>query len=635
MSSKVSKKFIISSLFAVVLLILVLIPWKNIVQNIAIEQIDKQGFGPSKLEVSSLGATGIVVSNISVLGDGVQISQLEIDWTITGLFQKKISDIRISGVSVDPKAFPKSESSSSKKDDGALNFDDILAKVPTEKISLDLTTPENLSGYSLSKSPVVINFDKSLKKIELDLPKGLKVQNEALDVSLRPFKLVAIISASKIVLTPQKMQSDIVYTMDKKLKSFVRFDELVLSDKSVIELISTSDGILPGVLALEFKQARGAFGENNANWGQIDLKSNGEFKNLNLKGSVKNINHVGSKCLYGIDLDFKATKTDNFSFVITSPKSRKDLALNVKGSTGSKIHFSLNSNLKNVDFKKTFPCVGKDISEVKGDLSVSGYVNLGKKKGERLDVSLKGAGFNWEEMKVNGVDINSNVVSFSTFAGSTPSEVKIKKVGLAFDLNDISLRYLVSPDKVKVEGFDLKVLEGKLWSEPFELDRKSNTTENLIINVDDLPLNDVLKVGLKDAVEATGKLRGSLPISWIAQTPVVKAGVLETKDNGILRYNPKTINPLEKTGNLNVNMLSDYLKDFRYSKLGIDVDSDEKYNLQMKAKILGVNPAVNNGRPLKFGFNLGLDIKNALISYLALMKIPKKMEQNFLKKLQK
>jgi hypothetical protein len=635
MSKRISWKIIVPTLIVVTLLVHLLIPWKSIVQDIAVEQIDKQGFGPAKLTVSSLGPSGIVIKDISFMNNGVQIKQLEVDWTISGLMNKKISDLRVSDVKIDPKSFPKREGKSEGGQKDTLDFEMLLAKVPTEKISLDLTIPENFSGYTFSKSPVVIDFDKKIKRVVVDLSKGLSVQNESLDLKLKPFKLQADISSSKIVLSPQKVKADVVYTTDKKEMSFVRFDELNLSDKSRVELISTADGVVPGSIALKLTQTRGAFGEKNANWGQIDLSTEGNLDNLKLRGAIKNINHVGSNCLHGLDLDVSATKAEAVSFKISTPKSRKDLSLDVKGTTGGKVVFSLDSNLSKIDFKKTVPCIGTDISEVKGDLALKGYMNLGKRKSERLDVVLKGAGFQWEEMQVKGLDINSNLVSFSTFQGDTPSEIKIKKVGLAFDLKNVYLNYLVTRDQVKVESFDLKVLDGKLWSDPFVLDRKTNTTEYLVVKVDNLPLNDVLKVGLKDAVEATGKLQGTLPVKWMKNTPVVKGGVLETKELGILRYNPKTINPLEKTGNLNVNMLSDYLKDFRYSKLGIDVDSDEKYNLQMKAKILGVNPAVNNGRPLKFGFNLGLDIKNALISYLALMKIPKKMEQNFLKKLQK
>lgn len=635
MSKRINWKIIVPTLIAIILLILLLIPWKSIVQNIAIEQINKQGFGPAKLTVSSLGPSGIVIKDISVMNDGVVVQQLEVDWTLSGLLNKKISDLRFSGVKIDPKSFPKDEGKSESGQKDTLDFEMLLSKVPTEKISLDLTPPENFSGYFFSKSPVVINFDKKMKRVVVELSKGLSVQNDSLDLKLKPFKLQFDISSSKILLSPLKVKADVIYTIDKKEKSFVRFDELNLSDKSRVELISTADGVVPGNIALRLLQARGAFGEKNANWGQIDLSTEGELNNFKLQGTIKNINHVGSNCLHGLDLDVSATKEEAVSFNISTPKSRKDLLLDVKGRTGGRVVFSLNSNLSKIDFKKTIPCIGSDISEVKGDLSLKGYMNLGKRKGERLDVVLKGAGFKWEEMLVKGLDINSNLVSFITFQGDTPSEIKIQKVGLAFDLKNIHLNYLVTRDQVKVESFNLNVLEGKLWSDSFILDRKTNTTENLVVKVDDLPLNDVLKVGLKDAVEATGKLQGSLPVQWIKNTPVVKGGVLETKESGILRYNPKTINPLEKTGNLNVNMLSDYLKDFRYSKLGIDVDSDEQYNLQMKSKILGVNPAVNNGRPLKFGFNLGLSIRNSIISYLALMKIPKKLEQNFLKKLKK
>jgi hypothetical protein len=628
-------KWILPSIFLTLLLVLIIIPWNDIVEDIAKEQINKQGFGPTQLHISSFGFSGTTIQDLSVLNGGVKVKTIEVDWSVAGLLSKQIKDLRISGVDVDPTKLSQSKKIGEEKSN-ILDFEAILQKFPTEKVSLDLLLPESFSNFKLERKKIILDFDKRNALLEILLKEPLKVQQDVIDLTIKPFKLAIKIEKHKLFVSFQKLSVDLKYFFDVQKKQFVQFDKVEISDKSFMTVLSTSEGFRPGSLELELNSVRGAYGVESANWGQINLTTRGKIDALKMQGSIKNINHVASNCLYGLDLDFSAQKSKHTTFEVQTPSSRKDLNLSIKGAIGDKVNFELRSNdLSSVNFKEMSPCVGKDISHVRGRLGINGFVGLGKKKNERVDINLKDAGFKWDQMEIEGIDIISNLTSFKTLAGATPTQIKIKKIGLAFELNDLNIDYLIKKNNIKIDQFNLSLLGGKMWADKFSLDRKTNKTEALVLQVDQIPLNDALKIGLKDAVTATGELQGRLPIGWKDEIPVVLGGKLETKSPGVLRYDPKTINPLEKAGNPNVNLLSKYLKNLNYNKLSIDVDSDEKYNLQMKANIFGTNPAVNNGRPLKFGFNLGLDIRDTIFSYMALMKIPKKLERKFLKKLQK
>lgn len=628
-------KWILPSIFFTIILVLIIIPWNGILEDIAKEQIDKQGFGPTQLHISSLGFSGARIQDLSILGGGLKVKTIEVDWSVAGLLSKQIQDLRISGVDVEPTKLPQSKKSAEEKSN-IIDFEALLQKVPIEKISLDLLLPESFSNFKLERKKVVLDFDKENALLKIFLKEPLKVQQDSIDLTIKPFKLAINIQKHKLIASFQMLNVDLKYFIDKQKKQFVQLDKVEMSDKSHVTVLSTSEGLRPGLIELELNSVRGAYGIQNANWGQFHLTTLGNIGALKIQGSIKNINHVASNCLYGLDLDFSAQRSKQTSFQVQTPSSRKDLSLSIKGTTDEKVKFELRSqDLSSVNFKEMSPCVGKDISNVRGRLGVYGFVGLGKKKNERFDFNLKEAGFKWDEMEIDGIDVKSNMTNFKTLAGATPTQIKIKKIGLAFELNDLNVNYLIRNNHIKIDQFNLSLLGGKLWADKFTIDLKTSQTEDLIFQVDQIPLNDVLKIGLKDAVMATGELQGRLPIGWKDEIPVVSEGKLETKSPGVLRYDPKTINPLEKTGNPNVNLLSKYLKNLNYNNLSIDVDSDEKYNLQMKANIFGTNPAVNNGRPLKFGFNLGLDIRDTIFSYMALMKIPKKLEQKFLKKLQK
>ena len=628
-------KWMISSLFVSLVLLLFIVPWKVVIEKIIVDQIDQQGFGPSQLSVSSFGMTGLNINNLSALDGGLRIKKIDIDWSIFELHSKKIKNLRVKGLDIDSKKFLQSRKSEEKKSE-ILNFQSVIRKIPAEKFTIELLLPHSSSGFKFDRKSIELSFDKQKMIFELWARESINIQHESFDLVVRPFKLFIKVHKDQLVLTSQNINVDLKYYIDEKKEQFISLDKIALSNNSSISLSSTHDGFRVGAIVLDLNSQKGIYGVKNVKWGKLVLSVRGQFDDLKIQGRMKNINHVASNCLDGLDLDFDGYKNDHISFQIQTPPHRKDLSLSISGKLKDKINFVLLSkDLSAMNLKETSPCVGEDITDIKGNLRVNGFVDLSKKRSQRVDIELRDAGFKWDEMEISGFDLSSNIINFKTFAGETPTKLNIKKIGLAFELNDFKVDYLIKKKQINIDQFNFSFLGGKFWSDKFILDRKTFHSKSFVLQMDKIPLDNVLKIGLKDSINASGELQGEMPIIWKDQIPLINHGKLETKSPGNLRYKPKTINPLVKSGNPNAKLLSNYLENLNYSKMSIDVDSDEKYNLQMNANILGVNPSVNNRRPLKFGLNLGLDVRDTIFSYIALMKIPKKLEQKFLKKLQK
>jgi hypothetical protein len=628
-------KWVISSLFISLVLILFIFPWKDAIEKIIVDQIDQQGFGPSQLHVSSFGMTGINISNFSALDGGLRIKKIDIDWSIFELHYKRIKNLRVKGLDIDSIKLLQSRKSEEKRQE-VLNYQSVIEKIPAEKFTVELLLPQSSSGFKFDRKSIVLSFEKKKKIFELWARESINIQHKSFDLVVRPFKLFIEVHKDQLVLTSQNINVDLKYYINEKREQFIALDKITLSNNSSISLTSTYDDFRVGAVALDLNSHKGIYGVKNVKWGKLVLSVRGQFDDLKIQGGMKNINHVASNCLDGLDLDFDGHKNDHISFQIQTPSHRKDLSLSISGKLKDKINFDLISkDLSAMNLKETSPCVGEYITDIKGNLRINGFIGLGKKRGQRVDIKLRDAGFKWDEMEVSGVELSSNIINFKTFAGVTPTKLNIKKIGLAFELNDFKVDYLIRQKQINIDQFNFSFLGGKFWSDKFILDRKTFYSKNFVLQMDNIPLDNVLKIGLKDTINASGELKGEMPIIWKGQIPFITHGKLETNSPGNLRYKPKTINPLVKSGNPNAKLLSNYLENLNYSKISIDVDSDEKYNLQMNANIFGVNPTVNKGRPLKFGLNLGLDVRDTIFSYIALMKIPKKLEQKFLKKLQK
>ncbi|MCO4793031.1 MAG: YdbH domain-containing protein [Bacteriovoracaceae bacterium] len=626
---------IISALICSFIFILIFLPWNSITEFALLKVLTKQGLKKSELTVSDVGLSNITINNLSTLSGGVKLKELKVTWTLSGLLNKEVEDIQLDGLEVNTESIlPDTDNKKSKP----LKFSNLIKELPLKNGNLNITLPKKiLNKYMIRDGAVNITIDKKNSEITLRSLNKFKISSDEFDLDFDNLSIKLNIIGETLRVSFPSVELDLKYKITQKPLSEVALNSIKINNKSFLNIISTNNGIKVETIQIDIDQNSG-FLDNQINWEKIDLSLKGSLQNLEVNGHLNNISHTESNCVKDLDLEINALKSEeHYSVSISTPKNRKDLQITVKALIGDIVRFNVKSKkLSEIDFKTNFPCIGKDISSVGGSLSLLGYKSLSKNGKEKLDLSLENGQFQWEEMVVKGLDVKFNLINFNDFSSKKYSSLKIKKADLGIDISDLDIIFKIQNKKlIDVNSVQFSILDGNVRVEPFLFYRLTNKFKKLTVEVDDIPLEKALKMGLKDAVEASGMLTGSLPIIWKGEIPEVLNGKLETKDKGVLKYRPKSFNPLKKTGNLHVEMLSDYLWDFHYDKLSIDVDSDEKYNLEMKTSILGKNLKVNNGRPLKFGLNLDLDVKDTLISTLFLMEFPKKIEQSILEKLKK
>ena len=303
---------------------------------------------------------------------------------------------------------------------------------------------------------------------------------------------------------------------------------------------------------------------------------------------------------------------------------------------GTKLNGNLNFNFElNIDsdekLKNLFPLIPKNLSVSKGNLKILGQYGI---KNDDLfpSINLKGKDISleYDSSKLKDLSFHHHISDLRTFRGLGTNQIKIGELDVGQKVTNFAASYsMKSLKQVVFKSADLEVLGGKVSSKNFQL--AGNEFKNLKINLTSFPLEPILKIALKDGVKATGEIEGVLPVVYRQGIPNILGGRLKNSSKGHIKYDPGSANPLKSMQHNQVDILMRYLKDFKYNKLLIDVDSDERYNLALRSKFFGTNPKAYHGRPLKLGINLDLNIKDTIVASLMFMKIPKKIEERILK----
>jgi hypothetical protein len=221
---------------------------------------------------------------------------------------------------------------------------------------------------------------------------------------------------------------------------------------------------------------------------------------------------------------------------------------------------------------------------------------------------------------------------FSPLLKVSLKEGKMEVSGQKF--NQVGSRIFLSSDMMTVDEITLSWLQSTIATSRFQILTGPKTKiSDFVVKVKKLPLNEVLKQALEKEAQATGLLNGDIPIKFIKNRVMVKKGLLSSTSPGRLQYRSQTAGAgLKSMGNPNVNLLLNYLHDFYYDKIDLQINSDYEYNLKANMGLLGKNPQVYSGRPLKLNINLNFNLWDVFVYALRFINIPQQLEKKILER---
>lgn len=133
----------------------------------------------------------------------------------------------------------------------------------------------------------------------------------------------------------------------------------------------------------------------------------------------------------------------------------------------------------------------------------------------------------------------------------------------------------------------------------------SGSQHHLTVKFRGIDLTQLLSLYPQSAVRATGKLRGTVPLTFAAPGVSVRNGlVLADPPTGTLQATlPDGALPDDHGGQM--RLVREALRNFHYTKLEADLTAEPSGAIHLATRLTGGNPELNNGRLMNV--NIGID----------------------------
>ncbi len=638
------KNKLLLKILIVLFVSLAFVPWKDLIEKKIISQLHAYGFDVKEIQISKLSFTKIQIENFKLLDGILEIKRIDIKLSLNSLLNKSIEAIEINGLSMKKSELlsiiQQKEPIGKIKNKKNLNLDKILNELPFESMGLSLNSINGFHEKIRSTFfPIRIDFNRLKREIRIKINHGkIKEFQQIKNLSLTSEILVLLnnnnltIIFKKMAMTAKSFQHQGVVIKDIILElrpnSYIRFN---IHEKKVSEMsISLKDSSF-----LLEKQRIKISKVSMTNKGSLDSLASSltmDIYDLRKVPYFSRLRLKSHSILKSSKLSLHSTLSD-FANILTAKSSG---TFNLKKHFEGKLEF--NMALKNLipsHLLKISPFLAGQIKELQGQVGLQGVVHiLPEKIIPRVSISAKDLSFKYEKILLKNLNINHSIGSFHNFKSFETNKISVEEIDIGQKISHFNISYKVfSLKKLHIDSVSFEIKKGIVKSRDITV--TDFVPSDFTIELKKFPLKNILNLIIKDGIEATGEVEGLLPITFNGKVPLIKKGRLKNSNKGIIKYGPTRPNPLQSVKNAQVDILLEYLKDFKYDELSLDLNSDQEYNLILNSKFFGRNPKAQNGRPLKLGINLDFNIKNLAISSLIFMKIPKKIEEKLLNEMKK
>lgn len=287
-----------------------------------------------------------------------------------------------------------------------------------------------------------------------------------------------------------------------------------------------------------------------------------------------------------------------------------------------------NSITFNQDTARVFPFIKKYVKWIRGQLAIDGEIRYEEQLKGFLNLQAQDIDVDSEYGSATGININHSINSLEKLTSPPNQFLSASTLKVGQELQGLKLKYQVkSLSLVKVSSFSVFQDAAQISAHNFEFNPINKSFKKIPLTIKDLALEKLLRLGLGDSVSAKGLLSGQLVLSYVKGKPYGE-GELTANAPGWIQY--RRGSTASKTLNLSdgpMDILNNYLYDFHYQTLSVDISVDEHYELVMRLKTLGRNPDYLEGKPLKLNVNLEQNLLGAIQSLVLSYDLPNKLKE--------
>ena len=230
-------------------------------------------------------------------------------------------------------------------------------------------------------------------------------------------------------------------------------------------------------------------------------------------------------------------------------------------------------------------------------------------------------------LQMDGPESVAMVQPASILVTSIRSGVDLSNLGALYQ---IRWRFLDELPIIDIKDFQCDVLGGKVTTSGLmvELNKPPFSTTFSLHNLD---LAKILSVEQQRGLQGTGRLNGTVPMTFTSTGVSVKDGQVEAEPpGGVLRYisaSASTKGTSESDRQL--QLVEQALNNFHYSLLRVGVRYEETGTLDLSARLEGKNPDLINTPPIHFNLTVQEHIPTLLKSLRLVEDIQGSIERKY------
>jgi hypothetical protein len=226
--------------------------------------------------------------------------------------------------------------------------------------------------------------------------------------------------------------------------------------------------------------------------------------------------------------------------------------------------------------------------ELEGDLAIR-MTDLAGFYGELGFIGLSG-------------DIPARLASPQRIFTPTDALLTLDQVDVGVPIEAISARFRLDSarQELNLKTMEARMFDGRIWTEGavYRADRASNRID---IGVDGLQLDQLLALAGYDAVEGSGSISGLLPLDIGTAGITMQRGMLAAKaPGGVFRYRAE----IAPGTNPAMAQAMEALSNYHYSIFQAEADYLDTGDLELSMMLRGLNPDMDQARPIHLNLNV-------------------------------
>lgn len=282
-----------------------------------------------------------------------------------------------------------------------------------------------------------------------------------------------------------------------------------------------------------------------------------------------------------------------------------------------------------------FPVLRGSVSQMGGVLSLKGEVT---KAGADADITsggeLRARNLSGviADVPVNGVSGTVALSSLWPPATRGKQKLAVEEILLGLPLKKGALSFSLAQDgTANFAPSTWQWAGGQLQTSGATINIHALRLPDMTLSAKGLALEELLSSLLQKGISATGRLDGTLPVSFTKDgDAMIKGGILSAQGGGVVRYSPDAESPLQMGHSFQTDLLLSALSNFHYDTLNMAIDSADAGAMTVVLHVKGRNPELYGGQLIELNINLSGNLMDIVQSGMNIYTLPERLQEQWM-----